>query len=128
MREQNICLKCYQPLELMSYFGKGFRSFHSHNRVCWSKGCKGASCQGWRSPQKVCHCSRSVCKHARLGAGVYIFPDFLILSLHGLNFSPVKRSQKGPDLDRAVLMKSWEKCHSVALHHLNFFPRWPFLE
>ena len=23
LREQNICLKCYQPLELMLYFGKG---------------------------------------------------------------------------------------------------------
>ena len=24
-------LKCYQPLELMLYFGKGFRSFHTDN-------------------------------------------------------------------------------------------------
>ena len=28
---QNICLKCYQSLELMLYFGKGFRSFHKGN-------------------------------------------------------------------------------------------------
>ena len=31
MREQDLPLKCYQPLELISYFGKGFRSFHTGN-------------------------------------------------------------------------------------------------
>ena len=28
---QNICLECYQSLELMLYFGKGLRSFHAGN-------------------------------------------------------------------------------------------------
>ena len=31
LRGQNICLKCYQPLKLMLYFGKGLRSFHTGN-------------------------------------------------------------------------------------------------
>ena len=31
MRGQNICLKCYQSLELLLYFGKGFRFFHKGN-------------------------------------------------------------------------------------------------
>ena len=31
MRGQNPPLKCYQPLEPMLYFGKGFRSFHTGN-------------------------------------------------------------------------------------------------
>ena len=30
-RGQNICLKCYQSLELLLYFGKGFRFFHKGN-------------------------------------------------------------------------------------------------
>ena len=30
-RGQNICLKCYQSLELLLYFGKGFRSFNAGN-------------------------------------------------------------------------------------------------
>ena len=39
---QNICSKCYQPLKIMLYFEKRFRSFHSGNtyRVCRSKGFK----------------------------------------------------------------------------------------
>ena len=31
LRGQNICLKYYQPLEFMLYFGKGFRSFNNEN-------------------------------------------------------------------------------------------------
>ena len=31
LRRQNISLKFYQPLKLMLYFGKGFRSFHISN-------------------------------------------------------------------------------------------------
>ena len=31
LRGQNISLKCYQPLELMLYFGEGFRSIHTGN-------------------------------------------------------------------------------------------------
>ena len=32
LRGQNICLKCYQPLEIMLYFGKEFKSFHTGNK------------------------------------------------------------------------------------------------
>ena len=31
LREQNVSLKFCQPLELLIYFGKGFRSFHTSN-------------------------------------------------------------------------------------------------
>ena len=31
LKGQNICLKCYQSLELLLYFGKGFRFFHKGN-------------------------------------------------------------------------------------------------
>ena len=31
LRGQNICLKCYQPLELMLYFENGFRYFPTGN-------------------------------------------------------------------------------------------------
>ena len=31
LRGQNICLKCYQPLEIMLYLEKGFISFHTGN-------------------------------------------------------------------------------------------------
>ena len=31
LREQNQSLKCCQPLELLIYFGKGFRSFATGN-------------------------------------------------------------------------------------------------
>ena len=31
LRGQNTCLICHESLELMLYFGKGFRSFHTGN-------------------------------------------------------------------------------------------------
>ena len=31
LRGQNILLKCCQPLELLMYIGRGFRSFHEGN-------------------------------------------------------------------------------------------------
>ena len=34
LRGQKICLKCYQLLKLIIYFGKGFRSFHKGNVGC----------------------------------------------------------------------------------------------
>ena len=35
----NLSLKFCQPLELLTYFESGFKSFHSWN-FCWFKGCK----------------------------------------------------------------------------------------
>ena len=34
LRRQNIPLKCRQPLELLMYIGKGFRSFNAENLGC----------------------------------------------------------------------------------------------
>ena len=31
LREQNLSLKCCNSLEILIYFGKGFRSFHTVN-------------------------------------------------------------------------------------------------
>ena len=33
LREQDICWKCCQPLELLTYIKRGFRYFHTGNKV-----------------------------------------------------------------------------------------------
>ena len=71
LRGQNIRLKCYQPLELMLYFGKGLKSFHRVNLgSVGQRASKLLAVKVGVFQEKVCcfgHSSLIVCKRVQLG-------------------------------------------------------------
>ena len=66
LRGQNLSLKCYQPLQLLVYFGKGFRYFHRGNigSLC-QRATNSLAVKDGDSKEKVFrygHSGRSVCR------------------------------------------------------------------